>query len=255
MPIRSEARQGYESAAAEYERGRPEVPPEALESLRQAVPSEAGATVAELGAGTGKLTRRLATGPRRYIALEPVPAMRARLRAQAPDASVVAGVAERLPFRSHSLDGVVVAQAFHWFRAAEAIPEMHRVLRPRGVVALMWNVRDETVGWVQGITQILDEYDAGSPRYRTRQWETDWKASGLFDPLDRREFSFVHRLDRPAVRARFASVSFIAALPAARRAEALDRIEALLDADPATTGRAEVDLPYRCELYLSHPRE
>ena len=76
--------------------------------------------------------------------MEPVEGMRNELRAPLPDVPCASGVAEALPIASGSLDGVTIAQAFHWFDAERALAELRRALRIGGHVALIWNARDRS---------------------------------------------------------------------------------------------------------------
>jgi 16S rRNA A1518/A1519 N6-dimethyltransferase RsmA/KsgA/DIM1 with predicted DNA glycosylase/AP lyase activity len=83
----------FERAAAEYEEARPSYPDELLDLL----PVPRDATVLDLGAGTGKLTRVLARRYARVIAVEPLDGMRAILERVVPEAEAVAGGAEQIP--------------------------------------------------------------------------------------------------------------------------------------------------------------
>ena len=80
-----------------------------------------GSRLLDVGAGTGKLTALLAAGGTDLVALEPVDAMRSQLAAVVPAAAVVAGTAEAVPLAGASVDGVVAAQAFHWFDGPRAL--------------------------------------------------------------------------------------------------------------------------------------
>jgi SAM-dependent methyltransferase len=251
MPIEPTARVGFQRAAQQYERARPEVPPAALDALVQSLGVSDRSTVLELGAGTGKLSRRLAPRAGGYVALEPVAAMRGQFRRAVPEVAVVAGVAERLPVHGSTIDSVVAAQAFHWFDVPRAMGEMHRVLRPEGTVGLVWNVRDESTGWVRQATKILDRYDDRGPRYRSGAWREAWNRTPGFTPLEKQSFSFVQRLDRATALDRFTSVSFIASLEEGRYAEAQAAFQTLLDSHPETAGRVEIELPYQCDVYTS----
>jgi SAM-dependent methyltransferase len=130
----------FDRAAEEYERARPGYPVEALDGL----PIDAGATVLDLGAGTGKLTRLLVERYATVHAVEPLPAMREILAATVPPAVVHAGSAEAIPLGDASVDAVFAAQAFHWFAHDEAVAEIARVLRGGGVLAVVWNETDGT---------------------------------------------------------------------------------------------------------------
>jgi SAM-dependent methyltransferase len=131
----SEQARSFDRVAEAYERGRPGWPPEVLDLLP--VPDEA--TVLDLGAGTGKLTRRLAARYAHVIAVEPLDEMRAILTERVPQAEALPGAAEAIPLDDGAVDAVFVGQAFHWFANDVAVAEIARVLRPGGVLARMWN--------------------------------------------------------------------------------------------------------------------
>jgi SAM-dependent methyltransferase len=99
------------------------------------------ATVLDLGAGTGKLTRVLADRYQRVIAVEPLTELRAILAARVPEAEVHDAAAESIPVGDGEVDAVFAGQSFHWFANDVAVGEIARVLRPGGVLALMWNHR------------------------------------------------------------------------------------------------------------------
>jgi len=107
------------------------------------MPVDADATVLDLGAGTGKLTRVLADRYARVIAVEPLAELRTILAERVPSADVRDGRAEEIPLADGEVDAVFVGQAFHWFANDVALGEIARVLRPGGVLALLWNHADE----------------------------------------------------------------------------------------------------------------
>jgi SAM-dependent methyltransferase len=152
----------FDRAAVEYERGRPGWPPAVCDLL----PLDAKATVLDLGAGTGKLTRMLADRYARVIAVEPLGALRTILAQRVPAADVRDGVAEHIPVGDAEVDGVFAGQAFHWFANDAAVGEIARVLRPGGVLALLWNRSDEPSPLPEAYRRRLSElHDEGrSPR-------------------------------------------------------------------------------------------
>ena len=259
--IHDRARLGFGRAGtvAAYERGRPGYPADAVAELVRLLGVAPGATVLDLAAGTGKLTRQLLATGAALLAVEPVAAMRHRLAralgpGPGPRAWVVGGTAEAIPVRDGSLDAVTVGQAFHWFDAGRAVAELGRVLRPGGRLGLIWNARDESRPWVAEIGAILDRHAGDAPRYRDGRWRAAFDAGDAFTPLNERTFHHLHHLDRAAVLDRFASISFIAALPDADRARVLAEIDQVIAAEPSLAGQERIGLPYRTDLYWCRRR-
>ena len=156
----SEQAKSFDRAAGEYERGRPSWPPAVLDLL----PVSDDATVLDLGAGTGKLTRVLAARYSHVIALEPLAEMRAILEERVPKAEALPGVAEAIPLGDGSVDAVFTGQAFHWFANDVAVVEIARVLRPGGVLARLWNEAIEPNPLPPDYRARLDElYEAMPP--------------------------------------------------------------------------------------------
>ena len=234
---------------AAYERGRPGYPAEAVDELVRVLGVGPGATVLDLAAGSGKLTRQLVPAGAALLAVEPSAAMRERLAGLAPGVRVLAGTAEAVPVPDGAVDAVTVAQAFHWFDGPKAVAELHRVLRPGGRVGLLWNVRDESVPWMAAVTAILDRHAGAAPRYRDGRWRAAFDAAAGFTPLQVRRFRHRHQLDRAALADRFASISFVAALPDPTRARVLAEVEKVLATEPSLAGPGPVAVPYRTDLF------
>ena len=116
--------------------------------------------------------------------------MRARLERAAPGAEALRGAAEEIPLRDGSVDAITVGQAFHWFRHDEAIPELHRVLRAGGGVALVWNSRDPDNPLQKEIGELIAPF-VPSGRPDPEEWPRPLGESELFGPLEERRFSFV----------------------------------------------------------------
>ena len=135
----SDRARSFEGAAAEYERHRPDYPEAALRWALERLGLGPGARVLDLGAGTGKLARGLVALGLDVVAVEPGAPMLEQLRAVLPGVEALEGAAEAIPLGDASVDGAVAGQAFHWFDAARAVPELHRVVRPGGGLALFWN--------------------------------------------------------------------------------------------------------------------
>jgi SAM-dependent methyltransferase len=235
----------FELVADVYERGRPEYPVDAIAWLAEELDLRPGRTVLDLGAGTGKLTRALLPTGAHVIAVEPGEQMLAQLHHVLPDVEALVGGAEAIPLDDGSIDAVTVGSAFHWFRHDEALPELHRVLRPGGAVALIWNARDRERPLQQEISELIKPL-APPDRPTAGRSATELAESGLFGPVEQRGFPFVQRLDADGVADRIASVSYVAAAPAEQRAELDRKLREVVAAQGGV-----VDFPYVAEVYLS----
>ena len=137
----------FGAAAEDYQRLRPSPPAEALDWMLES--GSAGLSrVADVGAGTGLLTRELLARGLDVVAVEPDPRMTEVLLRELPAADVRAGFAEALPLETSDVDAVVFGSSFHWVDPVKAIPEVARVTRPGGRFAAVWTTQDDTVDWI-----------------------------------------------------------------------------------------------------------
>lgn len=232
----------FHRAADVYERARPGYP---LLAVEWAAGSKRR-TVLDLAAGTGKLTTGLVTLGHDVVAVEPLEGMVRQLINSLPSVRPVMGVAEQLPIADGSFDAAVVAQAFHWLDAERTFAELARVLRPGGPLALMWNVRDQSVPWVAELTPII-----GSEKVES-DWQETLESSPLFGAIERRDFRHEQLLDLATLLDLVASRSYVITLTDAQRAEVFDRVRRLWSEHPGLSGRDRAPLPYVTEVYRVH---
>jgi SAM-dependent methyltransferase len=247
--INPTASRGFTRGADAYSRGRPDFPPQALDWLLTDLNLRPGTTAIEVGAGTGKFTRLLTATGASVIAVEPVAAMLERLISDLPSSAALRGQAESLPFASGICDAVLCAQSFHWFASPTALAEFRRVLRPGGVLGLIWNVRDSSVDWVAKLTEIMAPFEGEAPRYDHGEWRHVFPARG-FGPLFEKSFEHWHvGAPEQVIVDRVASVSFIAALDAHVRKRVIQQVRDLIAATPVLAGADPVRVPYATRVY------
>lgn len=241
--IHRAASEGYAGVADVYARGRPGYPDEALSWLREVVGLSAGRTVIEIGAGTGKFLPMLLRSGAEVIALEPVDGMRSAIESRF-DVRTLAGSAENISLPDESLDAVVCAQSFHWFATANSVAEMRRVLKPGGMLGLIWNGRDTTIPWVAAVNRIVDRYEGDAPRYQSGRWRDVFPAKG-FTFADERHARLLHTgSPEQVIIDRALSTSFIAALPVSQRTDVERDLRNLIDETPELHGTTEIAVPY-----------
>jgi SAM-dependent methyltransferase len=241
--IKAAASVGFARAADVYEAARPSYPPEVV-----ALVDDGARVVVDLAAGTGKLTRLLVRDGRFVLGVEPVDAMRRLCAAHAP---VTGGTAERLPLRSRSADAVTVGQGFHWFSHDAALREIARVLRPGGLLLLVWNERDTTAPWVEAMSRITHAHDPGDATAYVKldDWAPVIDACGLFGPVTKQAFPFTHPATKQTFVERALSVSYIASASDEVRAQVARDIAAAVDHldEP-------FDFPHVAETYTCRKR-
>jgi SAM-dependent methyltransferase len=232
-------RSSFGGVAEVYDRTRPDYPAAALDWLLGAAPRR----VLDLAAGTGKLTRMLVGAGHEVVAVDPSAEMLAPLRSALPGTDVRPGTAEDIPLPGAKVDAIVVGQAYHWFDTERAHREMARVLRPGGVVGLLWNLRDETEPWVAALSEVLGSADTTGVLHGGELPEL----GPPFHRATRATFPHTQRLDAEGLLGLMRSRSHVATLPGAERDAVLARVARLARTHPDLAGRAEFDLPYVTE--------
>jgi SAM-dependent methyltransferase len=233
MSSRSES---FGRVAGDYARFRPDYPEEAVRWLVGSSPGR----VLELGAGTGLLTRRLVALGHEVVACDPAAPMLRHLHSSVPSAAPLLGRAEAIPLRSASVDVVVSAQAFHWFDPDRALPEIARVLRPGGVLALVWNSGDRKVPWVKRVFELIDQPDSanlGDPV----------AGSDLFSPSDSRVFRHWQQMDEESLVGFVGSTSTAATMPEEERSALLAEVRQLYES--YDRGPSGMLMPWRAYGY------
>lgn len=236
MATRDEMATSFGAAAGAYEHGRPDYPVEAVAWLLE--PAGAHPRVADIGAGTGKLTRVVAALGADVIAVEPDAAMLETLRAAVPGVETLIGTAESLNLPGESIDAAVLGQAWHWVEPVKGSAEIGRVLKPGGALGLVWNLRDDATPWVARLGEIMQGSNAeamlaaGPPH-----------VSAPFGALEARQWRWTRPMTRETLTSMVRSRSYIITASADERARIEHEVAALFD-EIGAVGEQVIDLPY-----------
>ncbi len=215
--IHSAALKGFTNPS-HYHSTRPSYPPALFDRLSTLCGE---GDVLELGSGTGLLTSGLVpkvSGA--YYAQDSSPSMLASLRSSGLPVTTVGGDAgERggVPLPDKCVGGIVAGQAFHWFRPyACAYMECQRLLRPGGVLAMVWNERDLSEEWARRMeTEVIDTlYGEGDPRQQTGEWRDAFEhfLGNYYGNLHKETFpAGASQSGAEAIAGRVASLSVVAA--------------------------------------------
>jgi len=239
--VLSELARSFGRIAYDYDVARPEYATEAVDRAAEVLEVGTDARIVDLAAGSGTLTRALSERFRDVVAVEPDEEMRAVLAQRLADFEVRVGTAERIPLPDASVDAVFVGDAFHWFDGPLAVAEIDRVLRPGRGVALLWNLwwNDGDDGTSDSLEPplpplaraLFDDVYVRSGRAAARAEKADPAAcfrDSPFGPLAMETFEHSRRLSGPEVVELYSTVSAVAWLPVAERAELKRQLVSLL---------------------------
>lgn len=218
----AELRLSFGNLAETYDRVRPPYSEVLLDRAREVLELDDRSRVLDLGAGTGRVTRQLARRFEDVVAVEPDE----RMRALHGDA--VAGSAEAIPLEDASVDAVFVGEAFHWFDAEAAIPEIARVLRPRGGLAILWTHWWETEPPLPDeALALLREPWLSSQWQRRPPWLPAFDGSP-FEPLQVEPDTGEITLEADDLLTLYSTTSALASLPANAREALFGNVRPLL---------------------------
>lgn len=237
-----------------YRRHRPTYPVGVLDCFRDDMGLTPEHPVADIGAGTGRLTELLAGNGNPVYAVEPNAAMRnacADELRRHRHVRCVDGTAEVTNLPDASVWLAVAAQAFHWFDVEATAAEFRRIVQPGGFAALIWNTRDANR------TAFLREYDSLLIRYGVHYGKSPHRFRDLerfrrfFGPgrFHRRILPNRQTLDEPGLRGRLLSSSYT---PPPGHPNHAPMLDALADIFSRYAQRGRVTFSYRTEIYWGH---
>lgn len=165
-----------------------------------------------------------------------------------PGVEVLAGTAEQIPLPDCTVDAVLVAQAFHWFDVPAAAAEIDRVLIAGGALAAIRNEWDRSVEWVDELQKLVRERPGHTPRHPSWGWREQLEATGRFTAASEQVLANPARADLDTLLARVASLSFIAAMEACKRARLLADVRALVTRSHVIGPDGRIETPYRTQV-------
>jgi ubiquinone/menaquinone biosynthesis C-methylase UbiE len=190
-----------------YNSARPNYPTEAIEYFVSILGIDRTMHVLDLGAGTGIFSRQILPFVGKLTAVDPSESMRESLRSSTPGVEVLKGSDVFIPLEDGSVDAAFVAQAFHWFDAERALDEIFRVLTASGGLGLIWNERDESVGWVAEMSRAM-QWDKKQP-YKVGTDFTGVIGAGPFTNVEWVKFRHSQMLTREGLYQRVRTTSYI----------------------------------------------
>jgi ubiquinone/menaquinone biosynthesis C-methylase UbiE len=232
----------FGAAAEAYDRARPSYPAEAVTDALGPPPLH----ILDLGAGTGKLTRVVAAAGYDVVAVDPDPGMLEVLGRSAPQVDRRQGTAEAIPADDNTFDAIVAGQAFHWFDVSKSGPEMVRVLRPGGRVALLWNIRAAGAqDWIAAYDELVNMvHDAAKD-------EEPPQLGPLFTAPQVRWYEHAQRITVEDLVALAESRSYVITATPADRERILADVRDLGMRTLAATGEDRLRLPYRLQVWTA----
>jgi SAM-dependent methyltransferase len=226
--------------AAGYDRARPRYDARVAAALLEQLRLQRGAPVLELGAGTGQLSGALVEAGLELTAVEPLEATRELLAAAIGAERVRSGRAEEIPLADASVRAVLAADAFHWFDERRAMPEIKRVLQPRGGVAILRTIAAVQEPWSRELGEIVMESRPEHPGFDGRGPAAALEEDADFGPVSASKVMSKRELDRDGIIGWVGTFSWVARLAPADRDRLLARIAELLAARGVERGSYDV---------------
>ena len=250
MDIHAKMARSFGSAAEIYDVGRPSYPNDAVAWMLEPVMDDAQRPVraVDVGAGTGILTRTVADLGTEVTAVDPDAAMLAQLESSVPDVPTAVGTAEDLPLPDASADAIVAGQAWHWVEPVAGSRECGRVLRPGGVLGLIWNSRETSRDWTARLDAILNT--SAAERMIAEQGV---EVHSPFGPVEQAEWRWSRPMTRDQMLAMARSRSYVITASPEKRATIESELAELFDTLDLH-GDTTIDLPYVTTAFRARNR-
>jgi SAM-dependent methyltransferase len=204
--------QRFSNRVENYVKYRPHYPATIVTYLQERFDFTSG-TIADVGAGTGILTKLFLDAGYTVNAVEPNAPMLAKattLLNDYPGFAAVPGTAENTTLSNNSVDAVMAGQAFHWFDAEKSKAEFNRILKPHGLVVLVWNERRIDASFEQEYDVLINKYGKDYVQVKHRNIEaSDIAAFFAPAPMELEVFNNQQVFDFEGLKGRLLSSSYM----------------------------------------------
>jgi len=240
----------FSDRAAAYAKYRPSYPKEAIATLLAGLGNPSQLVAADIGAGTGISSRLLAEQGVRVIAIEPNAGMR-EAASPHPLVELRDGTAEETHLPDASVDLVTCFQAFHWFNPEPTLQEFHRILKPTGHLAVVWNNRDSNDATTQSYTRLVKLASNNHPAESRMVSVDPLLNSPLFPNVRCYSYEYRQPLDLEGLIGRAQSVSYLPQEGEAQQ-QLVSGLKEIYERDRDKHGL--VYLTYHTSVYLAQPK-
>jgi SAM-dependent methyltransferase len=254
MPVQDATRR-FSSRVENYVRYRPGYPSKIIEVLRRDCALQTASVIADIGSGTGFLSRLFLENGNTVIGVEPNKEMRDagdRLLRGFPNFKSVEACAEATSLPDHSVDFVTAGQAAHWFDRAKARQEFSRILKPNGWTIFIWNDRcTDSTPLLRAYEQLLNTYGTDYHEVQRAGFETATEIAAFFAPHPMRQEQFANHqdFDFEGFKGRLLSSSYTPPPGHPNHEPMLDELRRLFDAYNVA---GKVRFEYETHMYYGH---
>lgn len=248
--IMNPAAKSFDICSEIYEDSRPGYPDAVANFFKKKLGFNTLSKLLELAAGTGKFTDLLVQHDLHPTVTEWLPNMLAILKAKHPKLSSAIAKAESIPFKDTTFEGVLTAQAFHWFANHVTLKDIARVLKSGGYLCILFQERNSQVSWGYEYHKIIFSYPHEAiVKFELGAWKSAFENQHYFSPLEHQKFTYSHHFFKKNLIQRALGMSFIAALSETKKAEVVQRIENLCATHPQIKDYDIIGFPYITHVY------
>lgn len=240
----------FSDRAEDYAKYRPSYPFEAIDCILDIEKPTTELRAADIGAGTGISARLFGDRGVNVWAIEPNEAMRTAATPH-PQVTFLAATAEQTTLMARSVDLVTCFQAFHWFDPAKSLVEFHRILKPEGRLAVVWNNRNLADPFTVEYTRIVKEVSSRHPAEAKLSAIAPLSTNPHFQLIQHHVFSYQQALDFTGLVGRVQSVSYIPKDKTAQQ-RLTTGLQSLFDRWVNAEGL--IYLSYQTDVFLAKPK-